>query len=283
VLARTRISIAIKAAWRLRGKNAMAGTDTNPNVRTLYDDWQARRQRLAGVVGGDADYRAVELRLLDYLLRRYRASPEAARPARFPLPTSVFVNHRAIVVHHHLGRGVIPTISSKQEAQAHVRAIVERMQTPVAAAEAAGSDQAVARWLIPPEDDPVETARMNLCDADPAERVHAALELGESGDLDDIGLLSDLLALPIGADELPREREALLYAMQRLSGGSTEAFDLSGILPLPRHPAAVVPRHCDGAGRIEVRRDLNSYRFLLVLALLFVIGVFVGMLLGSLR
>ncbi len=114
----------------------MAGTTADLNVRTLYDDWQSRRQRLAEAAGGEADYRAVELRLLDYLLRRYQGSPEAARPARFPLPTGIFVNHRAIVVHHHLGRGVIPTITNPQEAQTRVQAIVARMQTPPAAGAA---------------------------------------------------------------------------------------------------------------------------------------------------
>ncbi len=72
---------------------------TDPTARTLYDDWKARRERLAHASGGAAGYEAVEMRLLDYLLRRYQASPEVARPARFPLPPTVFVNHRAIIVH----------------------------------------------------------------------------------------------------------------------------------------------------------------------------------------
>ena len=59
---------------------------TDPKARTIYDDWKARRQRLADASTGAAGYQAVEMRLLDYLLRRYEASPEVARPARFPLP-----------------------------------------------------------------------------------------------------------------------------------------------------------------------------------------------------
>ena len=59
---------------------------TDPTARTLYDDWKARRERLAQASGGAAGHQAVEMRLLDYLLRRYQDSPEAARPARFPLP-----------------------------------------------------------------------------------------------------------------------------------------------------------------------------------------------------
>ena len=72
-----------------------------------------------------------------------------------------------------------------------------------------------------------------MCDRDPVVRIQAALELGEIGDLDDIGLLSDLLSLPPCPDEHPRERESLLHAMQRLSGATKERFDLSGVLPVP--------------------------------------------------
>ena len=256
----------------------MAGTTTDPNVRTLYDDWQSRRRRLAETASGDADYRAVELRLLDYLLRRYRGSPEAARPARFLLPTSVFVNHRAIMVHHHLGRGVIATITNQQEAQARVQAIVRRMQTP----PAADSKHEIAACAVPPEDDPAETARMNLCDADPAARIHAALELGESGTLDDIGLLSDLLALPIGLDEHPRERPALLHAMQRLSGAAAEAFDMTGVPPLPRRAANVAPGDSGISRRIELLAKSYPRRFFLLLALgAIVVGFAGGVLLGS--
>ena len=53
----------------------------------------------------------------------------------------------------------------------------------------------------------------------------AALELGKIGTLDDVGLLSDLLSLPPAPDEHPRERAAILYAMQKLSGESVEPFD----------------------------------------------------------
>ncbi len=90
---------------------------------------------------------------------------------------------------------------------------------------------------------------MNLCNADPAVRIHAALELGESGNLDDIGLLSDLLSLPIGPDEHPRERAALLYAMQRLSGGATEPFDMTGVPPLLRSGAMCSALHGPAGAR----------------------------------
>jgi hypothetical protein len=206
----------------------MAGVDSDPKARTLYDDWQVRRARLADVAaegGGPADYHVVELRLLDYLLRRYRGAPEAARPARFPLSTTVFVDHRALTVHHHLGRGLIPTITSADEALAHVRSIVDRMRSPAAAGEAGEPDEAVAAFTIPPPADPAEAARTRLCSGEAAVRLRAALELGKIGTLDDVGLLSDLLSLPAAPDEHPRERAAILYAMQKLSGQEVEPFD----------------------------------------------------------
>jgi hypothetical protein len=47
-------------------------------------------------------------------------------------------------------------------------------------------------------------------------RIQAARALGRLGTLDDVGLLSDLLCLPPWPGEEPRERPALLQAMQRL-------------------------------------------------------------------
>ena len=79
---------------------------------TLYDDWKARRKRLAGASGELVGYQTIEMKLLDYLLVRYQASTEVARPARFPVPMTLFVNHRSIAVHHHLFRG-LPAITER--------------------------------------------------------------------------------------------------------------------------------------------------------------------------
>jgi hypothetical protein len=48
-------------------------------------------------------------------------------------------------------------------------------------------------------------------------RLAAIVGIGRVGTLDDLGLLSDLLALPPQPDEHPREREALVQAMQQIS------------------------------------------------------------------
>ncbi len=248
----------------------------DPKARTLYDDWKARRERLAHASGGAAGYEAVEMRLLDYLLQRYQASPEVARPARFPLPPTVFINHRAIIVHHHLRRGLIPTISNEQEAFAHLQPIVHsihRMQSLSASDEIAISEAGVASCAIPPPADPVEAVRATLCDGDPVVRIQAAAELGEIGDLDDIGLLSDLLSLPPCPDEHPRERESLLHAMRWLSGATKERFDLSGLLPVAED-ASTRGFHGSGVMRGD-KRPAEYYFYLLLIVLsaaLFIFG-----------
>ena len=75
---------------------------------------------------------------------------------------------------------------------------------------------------------PDEALRMRLCDSDPVGRLLTVARLGEIGTLHDIGLFLDLLALPISNDEHPRERAAMLHAMQRLAGLVTEPFNPLG-------------------------------------------------------
>src|SRR4051812_391719 len=76
-------------------------------MSTLYEDWQRRRDRMLEQPGGrestDA-YFINSLRVLEYLLERYKDSPIAAMPARFPLLSGMLLDRRTIVVHHHLAR-----------------------------------------------------------------------------------------------------------------------------------------------------------------------------------
>jgi hypothetical protein len=238
---------------------------TDSQARTLYDDWKARRERLADAPGAATGYQAIEMRILDFLLWRYQASAEAARPARFPLLTGAFVNHRVLVVHRHLRRGPASAVTNEQEARAYVQAMLGRIWSPSARDERAVSDAGVARRDVPPPD-PVEEARIKLCDRDPVVRIQAAVELGEIGGLDDIGLLSDLLSLPTSPDEHPREREALVHAMRRLSGESTERFDPGDVLSVTDDPTSLGPRAA-GTKRSDERRAAHYFHlFLIVLA-----------------
>ena len=104
--------------------------ETQSATHTLYEDWQVRRQRLASAPSlHPLPYRDIQLHVLDYLLDRYRESPEVALPARFPAPGAAWLNHRAIVVHHHLGSGKVSAVKTAEEARQRVSAIVKRICT----------------------------------------------------------------------------------------------------------------------------------------------------------
>ncbi len=180
--------------------------------RTLYEDWKTRRDVLTAATH-DESHRSIEIRLLNFLLDCYRDSPHVGKPARFPLRSALYLDRRAIIVHRHLGKGYLTEIQTIRDAEEHVRTVMERM---------ANDDSTAARPLFYPKfpsatNASVEALRGHLCDSDAAVRLAAIGELGRFGDLDDIGLISDLLTLPKQPDENPRERQALLSAMQKIS------------------------------------------------------------------
>jgi len=288
-------------------------------TRTLLEDWRLRRDRLAGDPGPIPQYAAIQIQLLDFLLERYREAPEAAAPVRFCPKSDLFVNERAIVVHHHLGAGVLGGVKSRQEAESRVSGILKRM-TAVGATPSEAARDGDEPWLedsvyvaSPPwcgalgaieggrdahawidraldcqpmaperairylyrslvDFDLIDVYALELlarcrnasavsygalawrrrieagCEADlhdeferfftrpavrkqSAERLRAelaaddfrvrlaAIELvGKIGELADVGLFSDLLALPASADEDPRERPTILRAIQTIAG-----------------------------------------------------------------
>jgi hypothetical protein len=117
-------------------------------VRTLLEDWQARRDYLAGAHLPPDQHVEVQLRVLDYLLGRYRDSPEAAQTVCTPAPGELVVNERAIVVHHHLWQGKVGGAKTEREAGDRVRGILRRMHGE--------------------EDAPAGTARCDFRDPSPA-------------------------------------------------------------------------------------------------------------------
>ena len=62
-----------------------------------------------------------------------------------------------------------------------------------------------------------EGVRESLADGNAQVRLAALELLARTGALEDIGLLSDLLALPLAADEHPDERAALIRTMRRIA------------------------------------------------------------------
>ena len=280
-------------------------------LNTLLDEWQWRRDRLARGPWCDSQFAAEQVRVLDFLIRRYSNTLEGQRPALSPRGAAVQINDRAIVVLHHVGKNKVVGIKSAQEAESRAARILKRMASAVSAdveGEAAVgeithddseseialdplvwssarswvladfpiSDSAIAaglavnpfltkkiaehlyrrivtpdsedtraaellvqgqnrtalrfalyawreltashrrdavwsvldRFLSRPDSPPaiIEGMRMFLSDASAQVRLAASEILGTIGELEDVGLLSDLLALPVAADEAPDER-----------------------------------------------------------------------------
>lgn len=96
---------------------------------TLYEDWQQRREylRKTGAPLGQA-YLDVQIHILDYLLKRYQGTAQAIQPARFSFAGPLYLNRRAIVVHHHLGTGQAYGTESPEEAGQRVSRILKRIR-----------------------------------------------------------------------------------------------------------------------------------------------------------
>jgi hypothetical protein len=101
---------------------------------TLYADWLARRERLRDYHGEREPIVAVQLRVLDYLIDRYRDDATALKAAPPPLDT-VYLNQRAVVINHHRAFGLVAGVKSAEEATNRVATIVARMYDPERSAE----------------------------------------------------------------------------------------------------------------------------------------------------
>ncbi|HEV3005015.1 MAG TPA: hypothetical protein VGX78_11170 [Pirellulales bacterium] len=197
---------------------------------TLYEDWSARRHRLANLGAEAGPHAAIELRLLDYLLRRFRGSPEADRPAVFRLTAELIVNERAAAVHlrarviqQHLAQGNWVQIANARQAQERVASVLRRMASSTPVEDASGEFET----RISGNKRRRNRVYARLGSGKPDERLAAINFIGRWGSLDDIGLLADLAALPPQRDEHPHERAALLHAMQRIAGLTTTDFAAS--------------------------------------------------------
>ncbi len=111
----------------VRGAEPMHAEPTGPS---LLEDWQFRRKRLEYQALQPEQYRQLQIRVLDYLIDRYRDSPEAARPARSPGRSDLFFDGRAVVVHHHVWRDKVGGVKSERQARDRVTSILHRMSAP---------------------------------------------------------------------------------------------------------------------------------------------------------
>jgi hypothetical protein len=197
--------------------------------RTLYEDWQLRRDRQLLPSSGNNVYRQIQWRVLDYLLRRYYNAPEARRTVAFPFIADLSSNDRALAVRRCLAERGGPTITSSEEAHLRVKSVLERMYS---------TDPSEPQLASSPVEHPtserdIHQVYLRLCHPEGLQRVLAAVELGERGSLEDIGLLCDLLALPSHAEEHPCERTALSHSLARLAGVTSTSFDLTDAIPPP--------------------------------------------------
>ncbi len=184
---------------------------TAPTIHTLLDEWHWRRDRLNREPGSAACFAPEQIKVLDYLIGRYQDSPEALTPVRVRPMTEFHVDQRAIVVHHHLWEGV--------QNRSAVRYAMFAWR------ELLGSGRENEAWKVldrslaemKPAAAVAQGLRDFLADSDAQVRLAALDILPRIGTLEDIGLLSDLLALPPAADEHPVERAALLRTMRGIA------------------------------------------------------------------
>ena len=282
--------------------------------KTRFEDWVDRRQHLTSLVPADPR-NIVQLKLLDYLIGRYRDTAEAHQPARFRLQRELHWNDRRITVHHHLGRGKVAGVRNQEDAQHRMAALLQTMTSEerqedenfelvnatalprlpmvhhptdwriklgwnadrqirltlasypilsqtclqhlmnrlsdvsredqvaldlflrcqnrnildrtvqiwrdrVAQGSSSGwiTDSLEAQLKLPQNQSrAAELIRDRLADANAPVRIAASRMIATLGDLDDIGLLSDLLALPLSDDEGPHERDVITAAMSAIA------------------------------------------------------------------
>jgi len=181
---------------------------------TLYEDWRNRREKLdVGAAPTREWERALQIRILDYLLKRYAADPAAQTPARFPVSTELFLNRRAILVHRHLSLAPKTEVRNSVDATSKVSRLLQRIQAqaPQESLQAPSGGAMVGFIELDPlpsrlfrqtrhSEDPRDAVRMMLLSEDQQERVNAAYILAENGTLDDVNLFLELIALPPDAE-----------------------------------------------------------------------------------
>ena len=110
-------------------------------MQTLFESWELRRQLLESTANPiDAGIAQVQKRILDFLLRRYINDPAARVAACFPARTEFRIDRRAIVVHDHMGRGIVSGTRNEVEAGDRAARILKRISNidPQASAQQPG-------------------------------------------------------------------------------------------------------------------------------------------------
>lgn len=79
----------------------MNSTLSTEPPKSRMEDWTERRNELL-LLPSPSVYESMQIKVLGFLIERYRDSPVAISPARFSPRTRLYLNHRLMVVHEHL-------------------------------------------------------------------------------------------------------------------------------------------------------------------------------------
>ncbi|MDP1562852.1 MAG: hypothetical protein Q8M16_15855 [Pirellulaceae bacterium] len=101
--------------------------------KTRMEDWTERRNELL-LLPSPSAYESMQIKVLEYLIERYRDSPVAIAPARFSPRTRFYLNRRMIVVHEHLrldrGRPSCSRTNAEQRIQTSLQKFSEKATVP---------------------------------------------------------------------------------------------------------------------------------------------------------
>lgn len=190
------------------------------HVISLYDDWSARRERLLRPLAqAKLPAAAAHVKVLEYLLSRYRDAEVARAAAMFPLPSGIELNERAIIINHHLGSRYVAGVKTADEARSRVASILQRMAAPTLAEHDDAPwpgmstllNRAARRAQYREED-----RYLALASDEYQVRSWALNHFALRGGLQDTGLLSDLANIQDADDRFARERREILAAMRRI-------------------------------------------------------------------
>lgn len=213
-------------------------------TKSLYEDWLLRRQSLETPPAGQppAAFASEQIKVLAFLLSSYRDHPEAQRPAAFPVRSELYLNNRAILVHHHLK----PETTEAPGKRA--RSILQRIsnQDPQASASAPAEGSAVKGHSAVQRDHPFsvfpfqdimrrERDKVNWA----FDRADAALKETPTLPEDVVQVLAAFIAQPRAVELLSRCENASVvpYAMDAWRRERTTTVSLEIIFFAERHRA----------------------------------------------
>jgi hypothetical protein len=185
--------------------------------RTLYEDWQMRRQRLNNMPAPiGKTYVSVQARVLDYLLKRYEGSEDAKKLARFPLGNEVLFNHRAVVVHHHLEKGKFAGVKTEAESRGRMASILQRIKAIDPQSDAKAPSDGVqfsGRDMTP--------TKLSLFDSEESRTRKAGIEFREA-----IKWGQDIRSVLSISSTLPEDVIAWIYEQLSSDGFTQETLDV---------------------------------------------------------